>query len=251
MSIDVIALPGGVMPASLRYASLSAALGDSVRLHAKDLEVYAGDSPPNDYSVQLEIDALAAYADSLGLRRFHLLAYSGGGFISLAFAGAYPDRLLSLALFESAGIPGTLSPEESEQWTHLQQGLAGLSGAEFMRAFVTLQVRDGVVVPPPDGPPPPWMAKRPAGIAALIAAFDAHPFDRDLLRRATFPVFYGYGDLTSVQEEVRAGTIARLFADIHVRRFSGVHHFVSAEAIYSAEHVELLRELWVRAEGRA
>ncbi|GAC1643748.1 MAG: hypothetical protein NVS9B11_13540 [Candidatus Dormibacteraceae bacterium] len=54
----------------------------------------------------MEVEAIKRFADSLGLARFHLLGYSGGGFMSLAFAGAHPRRLLSLALFEPASVPG-------------------------------------------------------------------------------------------------------------------------------------------------
>ena len=109
MTVQVIALPGGVMPAAQRYASLAGTVGERVQLHPKDLEVYSGEEPPPDYSIQMEVEAVARFADSLSLSRFHLLAYSGGGFVSLAFAGAHPERLLSLGLFEPASIPGELS----------------------------------------------------------------------------------------------------------------------------------------------
>lgn len=246
MTVDVIALPGGVMPAAIRYQSLAAALAGEARLHLKELEVYAGDAPPPGYSIRQEVDAVAAFADSLGLERFHLLAYSGGGFVALAFAGAHPERLRSLALFEPASIPGRLTEEEAELFRRLEAELSPLSDVDFMQAFVTLQVREGVEVPPPQGPPPPWMAKRPAGLAAMMRAFAEHPFDRDWLRRCAFPVFVGYGDLTGVQEEVRAGILSRLFPDVRVRRFSGVHHFVPAEQIYTPEHLQALRDLWAR-----
>src|SRR5260370_15036314 len=114
MTIDVIALPGGVMPAAMRYGALASALGDKVKVHFKDLEVYAGPEPPRGYSVAMEIDGLATFADSLNLDRFHLLGYSGGGYVSLAFAGAHPGRLLSLALFEPASVPGKFSPEKEQ-----------------------------------------------------------------------------------------------------------------------------------------
>jgi pimeloyl-ACP methyl ester carboxylesterase len=247
MTTDVIALPGGVMPAATRYAHLASALSSDVQLHLKDLEVYAGEEPPAGYSIDLEVRAVAELADSLGLDRFHLLGYSGGGFVSLAFAGAHPDRLLSLALFEPASVPGKLSPEESQLDLRLRQRLAGLSGPEFMRAFVGLHVRAGVEVPAPAGPPPPWMRNRPAGIAAMMAAFGEHRFDRDQLRACRFPVFLGYGDLTGEQEELRASILARLFADIHIRRFTGVHHFMPPEQIYTPEHVGTLRDHWARA----
>src|SRR5437588_10814613 len=104
MTLQVIALPGGVMPAEVRYAPLASALANDVQLHFKNLEVYAGDVPPTGYSIDLEGEALASFADSLGLARFHLLGYSGGGCVSLACAGAHPDRLLSLALSEPASL---------------------------------------------------------------------------------------------------------------------------------------------------
>src|SRR5919199_2221014 len=112
MRIPVIAIPGGIMPAAMRYAPLSSALPGEVQLHLKDLEVYAGEEPPTGYSIELEVRAVASFADSLGLDRFHLLGYSGGGFVSLAFAGSHPQRLASLALFEPASVPGQLSPDE-------------------------------------------------------------------------------------------------------------------------------------------
>ena len=248
MTTHVIALPGGVMPAAQRYAFLAAALGADVELHLKDLEVYSGPEPPAGYSIQAEVEALASFADSQGLDRFHLLGYSGGGFVSLAFAGAHPERLLSLALFEPASIPGRLSAEEAELYRRLESELAGRSGPDFMRTFMTLQVKSGVQLTPPEGPPPPWMQTRPAGLAAMMAAYWAHPFDRDDLRRCRFPAFLGYGDLTGIHEEIRAGILARLLPDLHVRRFDGIHHFVPPEEIYSADHVERLRELWKRAE---
>jgi pimeloyl-ACP methyl ester carboxylesterase len=247
MTVEVIALPGGVMPAAQRYQSLSGAVAGTARIHAKDLEVYAGEKPPAGYSIAMEVEALARFADSIGLQRFHLLGYSGGGFVSLAFAATHPERLLSLAIFEPASIPGRLTAEEADFYRRLKSELSGLTGAGFLQAFVALQVREGVTVPPAPGSPPPWMATRPAGLAAMMAAFEQYPFERDWLRRCDFHVFVGYGDLTGVHEEVRAGILSRLFPDIHVHRFTGIHHFVPPEQIYTPEHVELLCNLWTGA----
>jgi pimeloyl-ACP methyl ester carboxylesterase len=249
MTIHVIAMPGGVNPAEVRYGPVQAVLGDDIKLHWKDLEVYAGDEPPAGYSTQMEVNALSRFADSLGLERFHLLGYSGGGFISLAFAGAHPDRLRSLALFEPASIPGPFSHAERVFWDGLVDGLRGADGDEFMRGFITLQVRPGVDVQPPQGPPPPWMAKRPAGLKALMAAFPVHLFDRDSLRRVHAPTFVGHGSLTGEQEEIRAGVLARLMPDIHVRRFEGIHHFVPADKLYTPEHLQELRNLWTKSDA--
>lgn len=167
-SIPVIALPGGVMPAAIRYAALASALDGAASLHVKDLEVYAGDEPAPNYSVEHEVEALARFADALGLDRFHLHGYSAGGFVSLAFAGTHPDRLLSLALFEPAFVPGEPSPDEARFAARLRTRVAGLDGPAFMQAFTAVQLREGVQAPPPAGPPSPWMRTRPVGLATMM-----------------------------------------------------------------------------------
>ncbi len=220
MSLEVIALPGGVMPAELRYAPLKSALASEAEIHTKDLEVYATDAPPTDYGVDLEVEALGNFADSLGLERFHLVGYSGGGFVSLAFAGTHPDRLLSLAVFEPAWVPGKRDAEETEWWAELDRGLAGKTGL---------------------------MGNRPAGLTAMIGAFGRYSFDRASLSRVEVPVLYGYGDQTGGQEVIKASLLSRLLPDLHIRRFAGMHHFMTPEQIYNAEHVAAIRELWTRA----
>lgn len=243
MTAHVIAIPGGVAPAAQRYAPLKGAVEDAT-LHLKDLEVYSAGQPPADYSVEMEVAGALSFADSLGLDRFHLLGYSGGGFVSLALAAAHPQRLLSLAVFEPAGVPGQTGSEEREYRRRLDDALAGLSGADFMHVFTSHQVRPGVQLAPPSGPPEPWMRQRPAGIAAMMGSFDKHPLDRARFRGCDFPFFYGYGDQTSDYEEVKVSVLARLLPDLHVRRFPGLHHFLAPELIYNPEHVAELKRLW-------
>ena len=250
MKHQVICVPGSVAPAADRYRPLVEAAGDDAELHLKDLEVYREASPSPDYSIDEEMAAIDRFADEKGLRRFHLVAYSGGGFISLAYAGTRPERVVSLALFEPARIPGALTDPERAFFTSLEAKLAGLHGDEFMATFIREQVKPGVkTAPPPAGPPSPEMKKRPAGIAALIRGFDALQFDRELLRSVRFPVYYAYGDLSHEEQALKAGVLAQLFPDIHVQRFADVHHFVPPEQIYVPAQVKAIRDLWRRAEG--
>jgi len=252
MKPQVICIPGSVAPAAQRYRPLIDGAGDAADIHLKDLEVYREPKPPAGYSIEEELAAIDRFADSKGLGRFHLIGYSGGGFISLAYAGTRPARIISLGLFEPAQIPGVLSAEEQAFFAALKSKLEGLQGDAFMAAFVREQVKPGAVLsPPPPGPVSPEMQKRPAGIAALIAAFEVFPFDRDLLRAAPFPVFYGYGDLSHPEQALKAGILAQLFPDVHVQRYAGVHHFVPPEQIYTPAHVAELVELWQRAERLA
>lgn len=250
MKPQVICVPGSVAPAAQRYRPLIESIGGAADLYVKDLEVYREAAPPANYSIHEELEAIDRLADSKRLDRFHLVGYSGGGFISLAYAGTRRQRLISLALFEPARIPGGLTDQERDYFTALERKLDGLHGDAFMSTFVGEQVKPGAALPPPpSGPVSPEMQKRPAGIAAMMKAFRAYPFDRDLLQTAPFPVFYGYGDLSHQEQALKAGILAQLFEDIRVRRYHGVHHFVPPEMIYTPEHAAMLLDHWRRAES--
>lgn len=251
MKSQVICLPGGVAPAAQRYAPLKAIVGEVADLHLKDLEVYQDSSPPTDHSIEVELAAIDRFADSLRLDRFHLVGYSGGGFVSLAYSGTRPERVLSLGLFEPAMIPGTPTAREQAAMDALKLKLDGLTGPEFMSSFVREQVKPGVQLPPMSGPFSPEMQNRPAGIAALMGAFLSYEFNREWLRAAQFPLYLGYGAQTQELEEIKAGILAQLFADVHVQRFAGIHHFVPPEQIYTQAHATSLRELWRRSEARS
>ncbi len=90
--IDVVLMPGIILPVALRYAPLLRALGSGVRAVAKELEVYAADAPPAGYSIRREVEGVARAADAAGFERFHLYGHSGGGASALAFAAAHADR---------------------------------------------------------------------------------------------------------------------------------------------------------------
>ena len=91
-----------MLPAEAAYGALLASLGTDVEAALKDLEVYATSEPPDDYSLDLEVEGVVREADTRGWERFHLVGYSGGGAASLATAAATPERVASLALLEPA-----------------------------------------------------------------------------------------------------------------------------------------------------
>ncbi len=184
----VILLPGGVLPAGPAYGPLLAELGTSVDARPKELEVYATDAPPPDYSLATEVAGITRVADEAGFDRFHLVGYSGGGAASLAFAASQSDRLLSLALMEPA-FAGWQEMTEAER-SHFERfrPLLDKDGAEMLTEFQALQLAPGVEpIPPPPGPAPPWMAKRPAGLHAMLRTFLASDLDLENLRDSIGP----------------------------------------------------------------
>lgn len=72
-----------------------------------------------NYGVIPQVDRIKAFADTLNIDKFHLAGNSMGGAISGRFAVKYPDRLITLGLFDAAGVQ---SPKPSELQEILARG---------------------------------------------------------------------------------------------------------------------------------
>jgi pimeloyl-ACP methyl ester carboxylesterase len=246
----VVFLPGSIMPAAIQYGPLLNVLKDSVRPILKDLEVYNGDTPPSDYALALEVEGLRQVVQAAALQRFHLVGYSGGGAVALAFTAAYPEKLESLALSEPAVIP-------SQKWIHQEAGywseierVMSLAPAEQMREFMRLNLRPGVQLPPPPpGEPPAWMARRPAGLRAMSRAFSAYDLDLERFRQFSKPVYLAIGSLSNPIEERKAETMSKLFPDFRSEVYAERHHFDPPQRAEPERFAQALQELWSRAEA--
>jgi pimeloyl-ACP methyl ester carboxylesterase len=246
----VILLPGIVLPAKPAYGALIEALGPDVDAVAKDLEVYATPEPPQDYSLELEIEGVLREADARDWARFHLVGYSGGGAAALALAVARAERLASLTLLEPAWAGNwDLSPAEKALWVQLD-GLEGLPVEQLMPTFMRLGLKPGVPLPPPPpGDPPAWMAKRPAGIRAIQGAFKRGDIDGEALRRFDRPVYFALGALSNPdQYEEIAKRLSGVFSDFELEVFEERHHFDPPHRIEPERLANSLKKLWGRAE---
>jgi pimeloyl-ACP methyl ester carboxylesterase len=243
-------LPGIVLPAEPAYGVLIEALGPDVEAVAKDLEVYATPEPPQDYSLEVEIEGVLREADAHDWARFHLVGYSGGGAASLALAAARAERLASLALLEPAWAGNwDLSPAEKALWVQFDR-LEGLPVEQFMLTFMRLGLKPGVPLPaPPPGDPPPWMAKRPAGIRAIQGAFKRSDIDGEALRRFDLPVYFALGALSNPDQygEI-AKRLSGVFPDFELEVFDERHHFDPPHRIEPERLANSLKKLWDRAE---
>jgi pimeloyl-ACP methyl ester carboxylesterase len=244
-------LPGAVLPAGLAFDALVNALA-GVEVVAKDLELYAGDEPPADYSLDAEVAGVMREAAARGWERFHLVGYSGGGAAALAVASRHGDRLHSLALLEPAWAGNwDLSEAERAVWREFEQLDGPVPPEEFMAAFARLQLRPGVPPPVPSpGPPPPWMAKRPAGIRAFTRTFRTFDLDRESLRRFGRPVYYALGGLSNPDQYAEiADRLAGVFDDFTLEVFEERHHFDPPHRIEPERLARSLRALWDRGSS--
>jgi pimeloyl-ACP methyl ester carboxylesterase len=242
-------LPGIVLPAEPAYGALIEALGPDVDAVAKDLEVYATPEPPQDYSLEVEIEGVLREADAHDWARFHLVGYSGGGAASLALAAARAKRLASLALLEPAWAGNwDLSPAERALWVQFDR-LEGLPVEQFMSTFMRLGLKPGVPLPAPPPGDAPWMAKRPAGIRAIQAAFKRSDIDGEALRRFDRPVYFALGALSNPDQygEI-AKRLSGVFPDFELEVFDERHHFDPPHRIEPERLANSLKKLWDRAE---
>jgi pimeloyl-ACP methyl ester carboxylesterase len=246
---NVLFLPGGIQPAALQYAPLLKVLGASIQPLLKDLEVYREDTPPADYSLTAEIDGVKHAVDEAGMQTFHLVGYSGGGAVALAFTGIYPERVLSLALSEPAVIPSQeWYQQESAYWQQMTQVMS-LPDNLLMQEFMRMELREGVPLPPPPpaGDPPPWMAKRPAGLKALSTAFSRFDLPYSRLRGYSKPVYLAVAAL-STQVEMRKGEVLwGLFPDLQVEVYENRHHFDPPQRVEPERFAQALVALWKKA----
>ncbi|HXV58063.1 MAG TPA: alpha/beta fold hydrolase [Gaiellaceae bacterium] len=112
--LPVLLLPGIVLPAARAYGALGAALRPEVDAVAKELEIYRTPEPPPGYGLDVEIAGILREADARGWELFHLVGYSAGGAVCLAFTAVRPDKVASLALLELAWA-GTRDQSAAEQ----------------------------------------------------------------------------------------------------------------------------------------
>lgn len=236
------------MPAELAYADLRRALGADVDAIANDHAVYAGDVPPADYSLDLEVETVLRAADEREFERFHLVGYSGGGAIALVLCAAHPERLLSLTLMEPAWAGNEeLSAEELRQREEYDRVMA-LPGDERMGPFIRAALAPDTTMPaPPPGPSPPWMAKRPAGLEAFWRAFANQALDRERLRAFRAPVLLVVGGRSSAAAHAQAQRLAAIFPDARIETFAERHHFDPPHRVEAERLAARLHELWDRA----
>jgi pimeloyl-ACP methyl ester carboxylesterase len=241
--VPAIFLPGIVAPASLRFARLFEALGDDVDSVPKELEVYRGPSvPPPGYSLDTEIDGIARAADEHGFGEFHLYGHSGGGACALAFTAVHPERVLTLALDEPAT---DFSPQDRREMHHVFLPLLQLPLDEQLPAFLRAQLRDGVEPPPiREGPPPPWMADRPAGVAAFVRMLSQADVLVERLKAFDRPVYYSYNSLSNETWERKAERLGQVFPNMTVELFEGLSHLNTSHAAEPERVAAALHRLW-------
>jgi 2-succinyl-6-hydroxy-2,4-cyclohexadiene-1-carboxylate synthase len=173
----VLVLLHGFTGSHVAWAPFTASLAHhGVRCLAPDLLGHgASDAPaePARYAMDAAVDDVAAVLDTLGLRATALLGYSMGGYLALAFALRYPERVDALIL-ESAS-PGIVDPEERRRRAASDEALAHLLESQGIERFVAVWERTPLLQLAPSVPETARQGLRsqrlacsPVGLAASL-----------------------------------------------------------------------------------
>jgi 2-succinyl-6-hydroxy-2,4-cyclohexadiene-1-carboxylate synthase len=128
-------------------AGLAGELSDAHRTLSLDLVGHGRSAAPRDaaaYSMMACVGQLAAVFNELGLRDAHLIGYSMGGRVALAFSAAHPARVASALLVgASAGIRDS---EQRADRLRDDEALAKRIEREGVEAFVDFWISQPFLV---------------------------------------------------------------------------------------------------------
>lgn len=191
-----------------------------------------GETPPGDRELTLELHAedLAALLDEIGAERAHLVGFSHGARVALAFAAHHPGRLDRLVLCSATAEPTALGRAIIRSWREVLElgGLEALSwaalptilGEQFLDAnerFLKGVIHASV------------QRNDPEGIARLLEAMIAYPSLAELAEQVQAPTLVVSGADDLLVEADGAARLAELCGGRHVE-LDEVAHTIPIEA---------------------
>lgn len=216
------------------WPRLARRLASRFRILALDLPGFGESSKEGDFSMTGQAEAVVAFADAVGLRRFHLAGSSMGGRIVAEVAHRHADRLLSLWLLDPAGAEG-------ERPSEMIEGLLAGEGvplfaqtAEEYAASVAFTMSQ-----PPHIPKPALRVLAAESAAAydlnheifgrMVEEMAAGPPTEALLDGIEVPTLITWGDEDRVLHSSGARTIAARMPNATVRIMRGIGHIPMLE----------------------
>jgi pimeloyl-ACP methyl ester carboxylesterase len=199
---------GAVAPVAWTYARLQRLLHEEARLVLKDLEGYV-EPLAVDYGLHSEVEAITRAADAAGFHRFHLVGYSAGGGVALAFALAYPERVSSLTLIEPAWIGNHAWDAVEVAYLSTVDGAMQLPVSQRGHALLMAMSPSGT--DPSTIPTPAWLLERSARFEPIWRSFREATLDIEHLESFPAPVYLPVGGKSHPRFTLAARWLASLF----------------------------------------
>ena len=212
-------------------------LQDSFDLILPDLRGFGGsETVDTPYTMEDYASDIAGLLDKLGIQRAAVVGHSMGGYVALAFAKAYPERVSGLALVSSQAPADPPERKEGRYKSAADVAEKGISGVvESMAPKFTsdsrLQGITGEIME----------RQQPAAYIGALKAMAERADSTPLLGTFKFPVVIVHGDTDALIPVDRAREIKAAIPASHYLELKGVGHVPMLEA--AIETSEALKRL--------
>ncbi len=208
------------------WGRLVAPLAKSYHVYAPDLPGFGRSQRPADadYSIPMQVEALAAFMDAVGVRRARVAGLSMGGWIAARLASEQPERVERLVLVDAAGMrPLDTSPIPAETLLpHDEAGVRRLIAAVrhkppalpgfLARDILKERLREE------------WVVRR-----ALESMRPGRDWLNGTLGRATMPVLVVWGRQDTLIPVAYAAPLAAEFQHARLALLDGCGHVPMAD----------------------
>lgn len=188
------------------------------------------------YSIPDMADDLAALLDHLGIGKTAVAGHSMGGYVALAFANKYPQRVSGLALVSSQASADTPERKKGRYKTAQdveEKGVAALAEAMTPKLSahekVQASVRDLI------------LKQNQPGVIGALRAMAEREDSAPLLASFTFPVVLIHGDADALIPHEKSEEIAAVIPGAQITILPGAGHMPMLE--FPRETAEALKSL--------
>jgi len=207
------------------WYDLVASLEDSFSLILPDLRGFGlSGVDESQYKLTDVATDIAGLLDHLGIEKAYLAGHSMGGYISLAFARQYPQRLLGLGLVASQAAADTAEKKQGRYAAAEEIMKSGiqpvvesmspkLTADERVQAFVRSLIA----------------AQRPAGLAGALKAMAERDDSTPILSGFKFPVAVIHGDADELIPIQRAQEVKAAVPHATLTELAGNGHMPMME----------------------
>ena len=171
-----------------------------------------GESSIDDHQITMDSYAadIAALLDQLSIQKAVIAGHSMGGYVALAFAKRYPERLLGLALFGSQAVADNADRKEGRYKTAAEVAEKGIG--DLVEAMAPKFSSDENI----QGTVSQIMEQQaPAAYIGALRAMAERLDSTELLRSFQFPVVIVHGDADALIPIDRAREIKEILSKAH------------------------------------
>lgn len=201
-------------------------LADTFELIIPDLRGFGGSSTVDSFSAMEDYAAdIAALLDQLEIQKAAIVGHSMGGYVALAFARLYPDRVTGLGLVSSQVLADAPDRKEGRYKSAAEVADKGIDGvvAAMTPKFTSdarLQEFAKQVME----------RQQPAGYIGALKAMAERVDSTPLLSSITVPVVLVHGDADALIPIDRAREVKSAIPGAHLVEISGAGHVPMLES---------------------